>query len=353
MPRNSGKSNPVLIQTAMSMAEEKDFSQKLIEQVSNMLDADIVLLNADLERGLDNEFIAGIKRTKQHRNLMLILVTSGGDADVAYRIARYAQDNYEKFIVFVSGYCKSAGTLCVLGAHQIIMCDQGELGPLDVQLLKKDDLGEMNSGLVIEEALRSLQYKAFIMFEQNMMAIKNKSRGQISFRLATEIATKISVGLFEPIIRQIDPVMIGDISRSMAIATEYGARLNITSKNLHENSLYTLVETYPSHGFVIDRRDAEKLFKNIRKPIIEEEVLVRILEPRSRYPVRSEYGLDFLSYSEQNIKETRNGKENSAESIVYKNNNKGKNRAPDNRGDTRSPETPKQSISRKKTKPSS
>jgi hypothetical protein len=353
MPKSSGKDSPDLEQNARSKANKKDPLKILIEQVSDELDADIVLLNADLERGIDNRFIAGIKRAKQHQNLMLILVTNGGDADVAYRIARYAQNNYEKFIVFVSGYCKSAGTLCVLGAHEIIMCDQGELGPLDVQFFKKDDLGETNSGLVIEEALNSLQYKAFAMFERNMMAIKSKSRGQISFRLATEIATKISVGLFEPIIRQIDPVMLGDVGRSMAIAKAYGARLKIEGKNLCEGSLDILVDTYPSHGFVIDRRDAEKLFLNIKKPTNEEELLVQILEPKSRFPFHNDYVLDFLSYKEQNTKETRNGRETSAESVANQSKNKGDNRAANDRGYTRSSETPKQSIPKKKAKPSS
>jgi len=309
MPRQLDKDRHDLDQISSSKIENEESTQKKtpIELVSAALDADIVLLNADLERPLDYKFIAGIKKARQHKNLMLILVTSGGDADVAYRIARYAQENYEKFTVFVSGYCKSAGTLCVLGAHEIIMCDQGELGPLDVQLLKKDDLGEMNSGLVIEEALHSLQYKAFTMFEQNMMAIKNKSGGQISFKLATEIATKLSVGLFEPIYRQIDPVMIGDIGRSMNIAKAYGNRLNIESKNLYEDSLHLLVDTYPSHGFVIDRRDAEMLFINIREPTTEEKTLARILEPKSRFPTR-DIVLDFLSYKEQNTKEAKDGK---------------------------------------------
>ncbi len=49
------------------------------------------------------------------------MVTEGGDADPAYRIARCLQDHYDRFSLFVSGYCKSAGTLVALGAHELQM----------------------------------------------------------------------------------------------------------------------------------------------------------------------------------------------------------------------------------------
>jgi ClpP class serine protease len=140
----------------------EDQLRLIVDRVSDINKADVVLFNSEMIRWIDIHFIDSIKTNKKHPNLLLILVTSGGDADVAYRIARCAQDNYERFLVFVSGYCKSAGTLCVMGAHEIIMCDQGELGPLDVQFYKKDELGELNSGLVIEEALKTLTHKSEI-----------------------------------------------------------------------------------------------------------------------------------------------------------------------------------------------
>jgi hypothetical protein len=63
---------------------------------------------------------------KRRPNLILLLVTEGGDPDAAYRISRY-----EKFSCLVSGYCKSAGTLLLLGANQLIFSEHGEIGPLE------------------------------------------------------------------------------------------------------------------------------------------------------------------------------------------------------------------------------
>ena len=49
---------------------------------------------------------------------------------------------------YVDTVCKSAGTILALGADVIIMSQYAELGPIDVQLQKEDEVGESTSGLV-------------------------------------------------------------------------------------------------------------------------------------------------------------------------------------------------------------
>lgn len=74
-------------------------------------------------------------------------------------MGRGLQHSYEKFTVLLAGRCKSAGTLIVLGAHEIVMTNHAELGPLDVQLGKKDELFELDSGLTVLNALTELEAK--------------------------------------------------------------------------------------------------------------------------------------------------------------------------------------------------
>lgn len=50
----------------------------------------------------------------------------------------------------------------------------------------------------------------------------------------------------------------------MRIAKEYGERLE--NNNLKEQALYDLLAAYPSHGFVIDRNEARKIFKSVEAP---------------------------------------------------------------------------------------
>ncbi len=78
--------------------------------------------------------------------MVLMLSTFGGDPDAAYRIARCLRRRYTRVSAMISGFCKSAGTLLLLGADDLVFTEHGELGPLDVQYWKQDELEEMGSG---------------------------------------------------------------------------------------------------------------------------------------------------------------------------------------------------------------
>jgi len=81
------------------------------------LDADIIFCNGEVDRDLDGRFIVLCSQARRRRqNVVLILVTHGGDADVAYRMARCLLKRYKKVSLYVTGYCKSAGTLVAVGA---------------------------------------------------------------------------------------------------------------------------------------------------------------------------------------------------------------------------------------------
>ena len=255
------------------------------KQFAKETDNDFLLVSGPIDYQMQDAVVSKLKeRTKKKKNLTFLLCTPGGSADSAYRIARAFQDQYESVNAFIAGWCKSAGTLCVLGANNLIMSDESELGPLDVQISKRDEIGERDSGLVVSEALRSLENQAFTTFENILLHIKQRSDGTISFKMAAEIAANLAGGLFEPIYRQIDPEKLGATARSLTVANEYGKRLNVKGKNLKGNSLQLLGVGYPSHGFVIDRREAERLFSRVRKPTALELELVAGIGPYASVP---------------------------------------------------------------------
>ena len=259
------------------MSTKKPPYADVASRLATANDTDVLLFNSPFNRPIDNNVIALLRKRRRRSNVLVVLVSTGGDADVAYRIARALQDAYQQYTVFITGFCKSAGTLCALGAHEIIVNDFGELGPLDVQFQRKDELGELSSGLVVTEALDHLQAHAFGVFEQHMLNIKTHSFGQVSFKLAAELATKLTTGLFQHIYCQIEPTQIGELGRAMAIARDYGKRLKAKSKNFTDDTLELLVESYPSHGFVIDRREAENIFVHVRQPSEDEQALADAL----------------------------------------------------------------------------
>lgn len=269
------------------------------DAVSENLDADVVLYNGEIRRHQDKEFIEACSRRNKRTNVILILVTGGGNPDAAYRIARFLQKNYENFYLYVSGYCKSAGTLVATGAHEIIMSDQGELGPLDVQMIKKDELWERQSGLTVTDTLMTLQNSALHTFETIFLTLKAKSEGTITLMTATQIATEMTTKLFAPIYGQVDPLHVGEVGRAMSIATEYGKRLLEEGQNIQEDDLGLLISSYPSHSFVIDLEEAKELFNNIRHPNESEEKLRTMLGERARWPQWGEDSIPFIFLSSE------------------------------------------------------
>ena len=281
--------------------------QTACRAIADTLSADVLIFNGQTNRARADKLVTLVQGRKRRKYVLLVLVTSGGTAESAYRIARCLQGAYEHFTVLVPGWCKSAGTLCVLGANEIVMADCAELGPLDVQLAKRDELGETSSGLVLIEALGALKRQAFELYEEYMLQIKQHSGGLVSFKVATEIATRMAIGLSEPLLRQIDPIQVGETARSMAIAHAYGERLQVKSKNFDASALELLIEGYPEHGFVIDRREAAEIFRRVRSPNDNENALVAALAESAKYPNSSEQVLEYLTLDivERKKRETR------------------------------------------------
>ncbi len=144
-------------------------------EIAVATDSDVLLYNGPVERGLDFAVINMCSERRPRENALLVLVADGGNADAAFRIARCLQERYKKYTVFVTGLCKSAGTIITMGASELVVADHGEMGPLDVQLSRKDELFETQSGLTVTSALTTLHNQAFAAFETFMLQIKLKS----------------------------------------------------------------------------------------------------------------------------------------------------------------------------------
>ncbi len=242
--------------------------RKAIRRVVKDLDADVFLFNAGIDVGTDSKVLSAVSERPAWRpNVLLVLLTFGGNPEAAYRIARTFQRNYSKVTLLVPAECKSAGTLVAIGAHELVVTDNGQLGPLDIQIAEKDELYGMASGLLTTVALSELGKESQEMFKSSLSAISSMGRGRISFRVAADIASNLTVGLFGKVYEHIQPMQVGATGRANNIMAEYGARLDAESNNLvSEEALATLVSGFPSHGFVIDREEADEYFKEIREP---------------------------------------------------------------------------------------
>lgn len=185
---------------------------------------------------------------------------------MAYRIAMTLRQRYKHISICVPGWCKSAGTLLAIAGNDIIMGSKGEMGPLDVQIAKRDDLGgDRDSGLVINEALTRLRDESFELFSEFMLRLIAQSANLVTLRTAADISAQLTIGLMAPIFEKIDPMRMGADARAMSIGEEYAVRLNRGGDNLKGTvALNMLLNGYPAHSFVIDISEARELFTRVQ-----------------------------------------------------------------------------------------
>lgn len=178
----------------MSSTDKKPPFQELADVIAAGSDADLLMINAPIYRPLAAHVLELCRKRRRHRNIILIVVTEGGDAGAAYRLARCLQSSYERFMLFLTGYCKSAGTLVAVGAHDLIVAATGELGPLDVQMSKPDELVLRQSGLTATAALSTPNEQAFEAFSHFLINVIGRSDSSISTRTASHVAVELTTG---------------------------------------------------------------------------------------------------------------------------------------------------------------
>lgn len=153
-----------------------------------------------------------------------------------------------------------------------------ELGPLDVQLYERDEISARKSGLLSHSAFEALKSETFALYEHFLLSIKQRSSDNISFPIASEVAGEMASKVMTPIFAQISPSILGSDYRDLQVAIEYGDRLAWHSENISPVAVRFLTEQYPSHDFIIDKQEAEKLFDEVDGPSPELWTLIKHLK---------------------------------------------------------------------------
>lgn len=253
---------------------------------------DVLLYCGPIYDRNDVRLISEVAARRSRTNLLLILTTEGGSPDAAYRIVRCLQERYasrgSRISVLINGYCKSAGTLMALVAHELVMTELAELGPLDIQTLERDEIAEYSSGLKPIEALQGARCEAANIYEEIFGNLRLRSGFRFPTKLAAQVATDLAVGLASELYKQIDPLRLAETTRAMRIMEEYALR--IQSSNVKDDTIARLIASYPDHGFVIDRREAKTLFERVRLPTPHELQLSSLIERSDDIAARTRNG---------------------------------------------------------------
>jgi hypothetical protein len=99
-----------------------------------------VAQTASLDRSDVLGFFDLLHNVPQGEPLDLLLNTPGGDVDATEKLVHMLLERVgdAKLRIIVPDFAKSAGTLMALGAHEIVMSDCSELGPIDPQMMVYD-----------------------------------------------------------------------------------------------------------------------------------------------------------------------------------------------------------------------
>ena len=200
--------------------------------------------------------------TKDELEVDLWIDSPGGDAHAAYKLMLVLRSIAGVVRVVVPDYAKSAATLIALGADEIVMAPDAELGPLDAQIAYEHE-GVTISALDIARSVEHLGQTALSMVltgGATVVQLTGISRKDTLTNMLNFVAK-----FMEPIVSKLDPSMIHKSNSELRVASDYAHRL-LRMRNLPpadtrllERLPEHLVENYPAHPFVISRDEAEQL----------------------------------------------------------------------------------------------
>lgn len=232
---------------------------------------------------LDDFLVHMIRHQRSHlpanQQVALVINSPGGSARCAYGLARILHRRCGGFIAVVPDAAMSAATLLTLGADRILMGPDASLGPLDAQIM---DIETETFGSVLNEvqALERLRAYALESVDETMQLLLTRTGKRID-TLMPHVLRFVS-DTMQPLLAKIDVVHYNERARILKVGEEYAVRL---LRRLHpltpghpdtaRQIASTLVESYPEHGFWIDREEAEEIGLTMVNP---SEKLDAILE---------------------------------------------------------------------------
>lgn len=186
------------------------------------------------------------------------LESPGGDAHSAFALALMLRAAASRLRIVVPDYAKSAATLLALAGDEIYLAPGAQLGPLDAQMPEEGSLVGQMSALNIARASDDVARNAVnIALEggADLLEATGLSRAK-----TMEVMLQFSASFSEPLVRQLDPRVVHDAKQMLKVTVQYAERLlTMTGCSNARRIAKAMVENYPTHGFVIDLAEADRL----------------------------------------------------------------------------------------------
>lgn len=264
-----------MLEFSPDTGEAKKEVKRLITQISALCEGSFFCFyqnqgkREEINRDIVIKTRLALKELGHVEKLSILVDSPGGGTDDAFHLVRAFRRYADNIEVFVVNWAKSGATFVCLGADKILMGENGELGPLDVQLT--DPRGSVTPKSALN-AFKSLEYlQRYAMDTLDLTTLLLMLKGNMDIPYALEKALPFVSCVTSPLYQQVNPMELGEARRHLAVGEEYCKRImkrygysSLSKKNI-EQIVKQLVWDYPSHSFVIDFEEAKSIGLNVEE----------------------------------------------------------------------------------------
>jgi hypothetical protein len=208
----------------------------------------------------------GFPKSQPEETINVILDSTGGPLDSAFRTVIYLSRYAETLNIYVPRKAKSASTLIAVGANKLFMSPFGELGPLDTQIRDPRNPTDYISALDCYQSVDYVREFGFSTLSQALKQLAAVTQGKLLLTDSLDASAKFAIGSITPMLSQTRSLDFGAWGRSLKMGEKYAQILISRAAQIDqlkaEKIAYRLVYGYTHHLFPIDITEATDIGLN-------------------------------------------------------------------------------------------
>ena len=216
----------------------------------------------------------GFPKPSPEETINIILDSTGGPLDSAFKTVLYLSRYTKNLNVYVPRKAKSASTLIAVGAHTIFMSPFGELGPLDTQIRDPRNPTDYMSALDCYQSVDYVRDFGFGTLSQAVKQLAAVTQGKITLIDSLNAAAQFAIGTITPMLSQTKSLDFGAWGRSLKIGERYAqillSRVDPLDRGRAQKISSRLVYGYTHHLFPIDKTEATDMGLDPREMSIDQ-----------------------------------------------------------------------------------
>lgn len=205
----------------------------------------------------------GFPKPTPEETINVILDSTGGPLDSAFRTALFLSRYAENLNIYVPRKAKSASTLIAVAANSIFMSPFGELGPLDTQIRDPRNPTDYISALDCYQSVDYVREFGFSTLSQALKQLAAVTQGKLLLTDSLDAAAKFAIGSITPMLSQTRSLDFGAWGRSLKMGERYAqiliSRAAEMDQGRAERIASRLVYGYTHHFFPIDIVEASEI----------------------------------------------------------------------------------------------